>query len=100
MGKGSNVMIKGSNVFIKGSNVGVSRQEESRRLYEAYKGRKIESYGRKGFVIGWSDYPDILVAMIDGWNGWYKDLATSGIYSDQELPDDGKYWYVLTKNII
>ncbi len=93
-------MGKGSNVMIKGSNVGVSRQEESRRLYEAYKGRKIESYGRKGFVIGWSDYPDILVARIEGWNGWDKDLATSGIYSDQELPEDGKYWYVSPKNII
>ena len=93
-------MGKGTNVSIKGTNVGISRQEESRRLYEAYKGRKIESYGRKGFVIGWSDYPDILVARIEGWNGWDKDLATSGIYSDQELPDDGKYWYVLKRNVI
>ena len=91
----------------KGTNVGVSRQEESRRLYEAYKGRKIESCGRTGTVVGWSDYPDIIVAKIDDWRGWDddwrgwdRDLATSGIYSDQELPEDGKYWYVLTKNII
>ena len=93
-------MGKGSNVMIKGSNVGVSRQEESRRLYEVYKGRRIESCGRSGVVIGWSDYPDIIVAKIDDCRGWDKDLASSGIYSDQELPEDGKYWYVLKKNVI
>lgn len=69
---------------------------ESRALYERYKGMRVDC---RGIVIGWSDEPDLIVIELYSQNGWSKESASVGCYSEKKLKDGSLYWYITENHI-
>ena len=70
---------------------------ESKKLYEKYKGRRVDEGGT---IIGWCNESCLMVAELDAPTGWGHRFAADGVYSEKELKEGDYYWYVLESDII
>jgi len=76
--------------------------EESRKLYEMYKGRKVRVGGfYSGTVVGWSCYQTYMVAELKTHKGWCLNNEGRHFIGKEYKAKAGRlYWYVTEADII